>query len=179
MISKTIRLAGEKDLPSIRKVIETSFSAEENKAIMKLVAALSIEASHPPVKSLIAELDGHVIGYVSFSPISHKSASPISGYILSPLGVSANHQKQGIGSSLIKTGIEMLTKDGVDVLLVYGDPAYYGRFGFREKTALSFVPPYPLARPFGWLGMMISEASAPMDPIKFECAGALSKPELW
>jgi putative acetyltransferase len=77
---------------------------------------------------------------VSFSPIFLKSDSSISGYILAPLAASPEHQKQGVGLNLIKSGIDMLTKDGANVLTVYGDPAYYGRFGFKEEIGRSFVP---------------------------------------
>ena len=72
-----------------------------------------------------------------------------------------------------------LTKEGVDVLLVYGDPAYYGRFGFSEKTGRAFMPPYTLAYPFGWTGMMLNETSLPDTLIQFDCVAALSKPDLW
>jgi len=174
-----IRLAQETDLDSILKVIETAFSDEENKVIMNLVQELSREVTSPSIKSLVAEVDNQVIGYVSFSPIFLKSDSSIVGYILAPLAVSPEHQKQGVGSNLIKSGIDMLTKDGADVLLVYGDPAYYGRFGFKEEIGRSFVPPYPLEYPFGWTGMMLNETSIPEHPIQFECVSALSKPELW
>jgi len=39
--------------------------------------------------------------------------------------------------------------------LVLGDPAYYGRFGFKEEIGHSFLPPYTLQYPFGWTGMML------------------------
>ena len=105
-----IRLAQETDLDSILKVIETAFSDEENKVIINLVQELSRETSSPSIKSLVAEVDNEVIGYVSFSPIFLKSDSNISGYILSPVAVSPEQQKQGVGSNLIKSGIDMLTK---------------------------------------------------------------------
>lgn len=174
-----IRLAQETDLDSILKVIETAFSDEENKVIMNLVQELSRETTSPSIKSLVAEVDNQVIGYVSYSPIVLKSDSSISGYILAPLAVSPEHQKQGVGSNLITSGIDMLTRDGADVLLVYGDPAYYGRFGFKEEIGRTFTPPYPLEYPFGWTGMMLSETVVPEEPIKFGCVSALSKPELW
>jgi len=174
-----IRLAQETDLDSILKVIETAFSDEENQVIMNLVQELSRETTSPSIKSLVAEVDNQVIGYVSYSPIYMKSNSSISGYILAPLAVSPEHQKQGVGSNLINAGIEMLTKDGVGVLLVYGDPAYYGRFGFREEIGHSFVPPYTLQYPFGWTGMMLNGKVVPEEPIQFECVSALSKPDLW
>ena len=174
-----IRLAQETDFDSILKVIETAFSDEENKLIMNLVVELSEETTSPSIKPLVAEVDNQVIGYVSFSPIFLKSDLSISGYILAPLAVAPKHQKKGIGSNLIKSGIDMLTENGVGVVLVYGDPDYYGRFGFKAEIGLSFVPPYSLQYPFGWTGMMLNETSIPEQPIQFDCVAALSKPELW
>ena len=108
-----------------------------------------------------------------------KSDSSISGYILAPLAVAPKHQKKWIGSNLIKSGIDMLTENGVGVVLVYGDPDYYGRFGFKAEIGLSFVPPYSLQYPCGWTGMMLNETSIPEQPIQFDCVAGLSKPELW
>ena len=174
-----IRLAQETDLDSILKVVETAFSDEENQVIMNFVQELSSENTSPSIKSLVAEVDNKVIGYVSYSPILLKSDSSIVGYILAPLAVSPEHQKQGVGSNLINFGIDLLTKDGVGVLLVYGDPAFYGRFGFKEEIGQSFVPPYPLQYPFGWTGMMLNDTPVPEQSIQFKCVSALSKPELW
>jgi putative acetyltransferase len=174
-----IRLAKKADLKSIQTVIETAFSDEESEVISNLASDLSSETASRSIRSLIAEVDGQVVGYVSYSPIFLRSDASISGYILAPLAVSPEHQKQGVGSRLISSGVDMLSADGVDVLLVYGDPEYYGRFGFREEIGRSFVPPYPLAYPFGWLGMMLDETAIPNTPLKFECAKALNDPDLW
>ena len=73
----------------------------------------------------------------------------------------------------------MLTRDGAGVLMVYGDPNYYGRFGFKEEIGHSFVPPYTLQYPFGWTGMMLNDSPVPEQPLQFDCVAALSKPELW
>ena len=175
----TIRLAEETDLWSIYKVIETAFSDEENKVIMNLAQELSKETTSPSIKSLIAEVDNQVIGYVSYSPIFLKSSSYISGYILAPLAVSQEHQKQGIGLNLMKSGIGMLIKEAVGVLLVYGDPDYYGRLGFEEEIERFFVPSYPLKYSFGWTGMKLNLTVIPNTSVKFECVAALSKPDLW
>jgi putative acetyltransferase len=174
-----IRRAQKADLESIQRVVETAFSDEESKVIGNFASDLSSETTNPAIKSLIAEVDGQVIGYVSYSPIFLKSDSGISGYILAPLAVSPELQKQGAGSRLIKSGIDMLSADGVDVLLVYGDPEYYGRFGFKEGIGRSFVPPYPLEYPFGWLGMILNGTDLPKMPLRFECVQALNDPDLW
>ena len=174
-----IRFAQETDLESILKVIETAFSDEENKVIMNLVQGLHQETTSPSIKSLVVEDENQILGYVSYSPIFLKSNSSISGYILAPLAVSPEHQKQGIGSNLIKSGIDILTKDGAGVLLVYGDPNYYGRFGFNEEIGRIFIPPYPLDYPFGWTGMMLSGTAIPEQTIQFDCVSSLSNPDLW
>ena len=174
-----IRFAQETDLESILKVIETAFSDEENKVIMNLVQGLHQETTSPSIKSLVVEDENQILGYVSYSPIFLKSDSSISGYILAPLAVSPEHQKQGIGSNLIKSGIDILTKDGAGVLLVYGDPNYYGRFGFNEEIGRIFIPPYSLDYPFGWTGMMLSGTAIPEQTIQFECVSSLSNPDLW
>jgi putative acetyltransferase len=179
VLMMNIRLAQETDLDSILEVIETAFPDEENKVIMNLVQDLHQETASPSIKSLVAEVDNQAMGYVSYSPIFLKSDTSICGYILAPLAVSPEHQKKGVGSNLINAGIDMLTNDGVGVLLVYGDPAYYGRFGFKEEIGHSFVPPYTLQYPFGWTGMMLNDTPVPEQPIRFECVAALSKPELW
>ena len=90
-----IRLAQQTDLDSILQVIETAFSDEENKVITNLVQELHQETTSPSIKSLVAEVDNQVIGYVSYSPIFLKSDSSISGYILAPLAVVPKHQKKG------------------------------------------------------------------------------------
>jgi putative acetyltransferase len=174
-----IRFAQETDLESILKVIETAFSDEENKVIMNLVQGLHQETTSPSIKSLVVEDENQILGYVSYSPIFLKSDSSISGYILAPLAVSPEHQKQGIGSNLIKSGIDILTNDGAGVLLVYGDPNYYGRFGFNEEIGRMFIPPYSLDYPFGWTGMMLSGTAIPEQTIQFECVSSLSNPDLW
>ncbi len=70
-----IRLTQETDLDSILTVIETAFSDEENKVIMNLAQELHQETISPSIKSLVAEVDNQIIGYVSYSPIYLKSDS--------------------------------------------------------------------------------------------------------
>jgi len=174
-----INLAQETDLDAIQKVVETAFSDEENKIISKFAFDLLTETASPSIQSWVAEVDHQIIGYVSFSPIFLKSETDLSGYILSPLAVSPEHQKQGVGSSLINNGIDRLTKAGAGVLLVYGDPDYYRRFGFDEEIGRAFVPPYPPEYPFGWMGVMLNGTAIPHSPIRFACVAALSKSQLW
>ena len=83
-----IRLAKKADLKSIQTVIETAFSDEESEVISNLASDLSSESAGRSIRSLIAEVDGQVVGYVSYSLIFLRSDASISGYILAPLAVS-------------------------------------------------------------------------------------------
>jgi len=92
--------------------------------------------------SLVAEQDGAVLGHVAFSPATINDAE--SGwYGLGPLAVFPDHQGEGIGSALVREGLARLKALGAAGCLLVGDPAYYGRFGFRvaEGLRVDGVPP--------------------------------------
>lgn len=81
--------------------------------------------------SLVAEIDGRVVGHIAFSPVTIPDGS-IGWYGLGPVSVLPEYQKQGIGKALINKGLSMLKElDGKGCTLV-GDPKYYKRFGFRN-----------------------------------------------
>ena len=100
--------------------------------------------------SLVAEVDGQVIGHVAFSPVTISDGS-IGWYGLGPVSVLPDFQKQGIGKSLIRKGLSMLKElDGQGCTLV-GDPNYYKRLGFRNIPDLIYegIPQeFFLALPF-------------------------------
>lgn len=81
--------------------------------------------------SLVAELDGKVVGHVLFSPgtlVSPAGTHPIT--TLGPVGVLPSQQNKGIGSTLIRAGLAQLDANSHDLIAVLGHPTYYPRFGF-------------------------------------------------
>jgi len=77
-------------------------------------------------------------------------------YLLAPVAVDNNFQKQGIGQKIIKFALKYLKKQKVDLLMTYGDPRYYRKLGFK-KTNIAIIPaPYKLSQPIGWLVNKIS-----------------------
>ena len=81
--------------------------------------------------SLVAEVDGRVVGHIAFSPVTISDGST-GWYGLGPVSVLPEYQKQGIGKSLVNKGLSLLKElDGQGCTLV-GDPNYYKRFGFRN-----------------------------------------------
>ena len=122
---------------------------------------------------LTAVMNDEIVGFVSFSPIFFNE-DDVSGYILAPLAVLPRFQNQGVGTELINTGMEILKKDNLDFLFVYGDSKYYSKFGFNKKDSKIFIPPFPLSYPNGWLGINLTQIKVPKTEIKFSCVDALS-----
>jgi putative acetyltransferase len=87
--------------------------------------------------SLVAEIDGQVVGHIAFSPVTISGGSA-DWYGLGPVSVLPEHQKQGIGKSLINEGISSLKARGGKGCVLVGDPGYYLRFGFRNIPALIY-----------------------------------------
>jgi putative acetyltransferase len=91
----------------------------------------SLRAAGVLTISLVAEIDGRVVGHIAFSPVTISDGS-IGWYGIGPVSVLPEYQKRGIGKSLINKGLSLLKElDGQGCTLV-GDPNYYKRFGFRN-----------------------------------------------
>ena len=81
--------------------------------------------------SLVAEVDGRVVGHIAFSPVTISDGSP-NWHGLGPVSMLPEYQKQGIGESLVNKGLSLLKAMGGRGCALVGDPAYYQRFGFRN-----------------------------------------------
>lgn len=175
----SIRTATKLDRDNIREVHLRAFSKSEAQTVATLASNLLNEQTSPETFALVAETDDKVLGHIAFSPVTFDTNQKLTGYILTPLGVKPEYQKQRIGSELIEIGIKQLSKKGVNVLFVYGSPKYYGKFGFKAETAINYLPPYELQYPFGWLAIVINEEGTTERPIKVSFVESLSDPELW
>jgi putative acetyltransferase len=174
-----IRTATRDDAEAVRRVHISAFPHGEGDIVSKLAVNLLSEETAPPVISLVADDYDIVVAHVAFSPVRIRETQEFIGYILAPLAVSPDHQKRGIGSCLIKSGIERLAVTGSDLLFVYGDPEFYGRFGFRVDLAQCYIPPYELQYSFGWQGMALRHFEARSSAVGISCVSSLSIPALW
>ena len=81
--------------------------------------------------SLVAEQDGRIVGHILFSPVAVESEHTSFGAItLAPIAVLPEYQRKGIGSQLIKAGLEECRNLGHEIVTVVGHAEYYPRFGF-------------------------------------------------
>jgi predicted N-acetyltransferase YhbS len=87
--------------------------------------------------SLVAVLDGAVVGHIALSPGLVGDA--VAGwYVLGPVAVVPEHQSEGIGSSLVEAGLEQLKARDARGCVLVGDPGFYSRFGFRTHPGLVY-----------------------------------------
>ena len=125
-----IRPERSDDIDAIGELITSAFLgmpyADGDEA--ELVEAL--RAQNALSVSLVAELDGTIVGQVAFSP-ARASRSVPGWYALGPVAVLPTRQGAGIGSMLVRTGLEAVSELGAMGCILTGNSAFYSRFGFE------------------------------------------------
>jgi len=92
--------------------------------------------------SLVAGHDGQIVGHVMFTrSLLDAPRRLVEVHVLSPLAVMPGYQKRGIGSALVRKGLNALAKRAVPLVFLEGDPGYYSRFGFAPGRDLGFRKP--------------------------------------
>ena len=85
--------------------------------------------------SLVASIDGEIVGHILFFPVKIKSDSKIyKSLSLAPMAVHPDFQKKGIGSKLVIEGLKKAMEAGYESVIVVGHPNYYPRFGFKPAS---------------------------------------------
>lgn len=174
-----IRTATSHDRDDIYGVHWSAFDESENELVSRFAVNLLAEEAAPQTISLVAETEGNVVGHVAFSPVTIGNNENFQGYILAPLAVKPDYQNRLIGSTLIESGVKKLSRIGVDIIFVYGDPKYYSKFGFSVAAAERYIPPHKLQYPFGWQGVSLREYGVEMPSGKIACVASLNDPLLW
>jgi putative acetyltransferase len=129
MSAPTIRRENPADIDAIHGINAAAF---ESSAEARLVDRLRTEAR--PFLSLVAELDGEVVGHILFTPVRLDDADVLNLMGLAPMAVAVDRQNQGIGSALVEAGLALCRDSGAGAVVVLGHPAYYPRFGFQPAA---------------------------------------------
>lgn len=138
-------LIREEQPADIEKIFQVNIDAFGGDTEAKLVDML--RASAQPFISLVAVRDNQIVGQIVFTPVdlsngTSDGSSEIKIMGLGPMAVVANHQRQGIGSELIKEGLARVAALGYDAVVVLGHAHYYPRFGFVPATQYQIKSEY-------------------------------------
>jgi putative acetyltransferase len=124
-----IRAEKENDREAVHAV---NVSAFETPSEANLVDALREQAK--PNISLVAEDNGEVVGHIMFSPVSLSGYPDLKVMGLGPMAVAPEQQRKGIGSALVRAGLDQCRHLGILAVVVLGHPEYYPRFGFSPAS---------------------------------------------
>jgi putative acetyltransferase len=130
-----IRNEMDDDVSTITEVTIAAFKtlAISNHTEQFIIEAL--RAADALTVSLVAEVNGRVIGHIAFSPMTISDGTP-NWYGLGPVSVLPEHQRQGIGKALIWEGLSRLKELNARGCCLVGHPDYYKEFGFRNISGL-------------------------------------------
>lgn len=124
-----IRAEEKNDVSGVHAVNTTAF---ETHSEADLVDALREQAS--PVVSLVADQDGVIVGHIMLSPVTLSGHPEVKIMGLGPMAVVPEVQRRGIGSELVRAGLEQCRQLGFTAVVVLGHPDYYPRFGFSPAS---------------------------------------------
>ncbi|MGE0582582.1 MAG: GNAT family N-acetyltransferase [Steroidobacteraceae bacterium] len=146
-----VRPESPQDEAAIEAVTRAAFLAAPHTSHTEQFIVAALRRAGALAVSLVAVEAGTVIGHVAASPVVLSDGAR-GWHGLGPIAVLPAHQGQGIGSRLVREALGALRARGAAGCVVLGEPAFYGRFGFRAETDLVLpdVPPeYFQALAFG------------------------------
>jgi putative acetyltransferase len=134
-----VRRESADDISAVRAVNEAAFGRTEE---ADLVDRLRNEGA--VLASFVAEQNGRVVGHILFSRTLIETADEsVPSVALAPMAVSPSHQRRGIGTRLVRFGVQWLVTRGERSVLVLGHPHFYQQFGFSTDRARMLATPFP------------------------------------
>jgi putative acetyltransferase len=137
-----IRTETAADAPAIAALTISAFMNAPHTSHYEQFIVSALRNAGRLTLSLVADAQGTLIGHVAVCPVSVSNGA--TGWFgLGPLSVLPEHQRRGIGSRLMQEALRMLREQGAADCVVFGEPQYYGRFGFEADPNLILpeVPP--------------------------------------
>lgn len=174
-----LREATETDTRAIAGVIEAAFGGAE---IADLVERLVGDPSAQPVLSLVATVDGAIVGHILFTDARIEPCKrPLRATLLAPLAVHPDYHGRGIGGRLIAEGLDRLRASGAELAFVLGSPRYYSKHGFSAAGSQGLDAPHPIpaADAEAWMVQELQPGVIGEVRGRVRCADAISDAKYW
>jgi putative acetyltransferase len=128
-----IRNETDADVGTITEVTIAAFKTFEISNHTEQFVIEALRAAKALTVSLVAEMDGRVIGHIAFSPVAISDGTR-NWYGLGPVSVLPEHQRKGIGKALIQEGLSRLKALNAQGCCLVGHPDYYRKLGFKNMS---------------------------------------------
>ena len=134
-----VRIEIVEDQTAIRAINEAAFGGQDEAVLVERLR----DEGHALI-SLIAEVDAGIVGHIMFSRMWIQTPTALLPAVaLAPIAVLPEYQRRGIGGCLIRHGLDLLRGRGEKIVIVFGHPDYYPRFGFSTDKARRLSSPFP------------------------------------
>ncbi len=159
----TIRRETEKDFEEINELVIGSFTKgtdySDGEDVVELIREIRHGQYYIPELSLVAEFNGKIVGHFMFShfPLStnaqkadyNRNIKKTETVMLAPVSVHPDYLRQGVGSTMIRLGIEKVKEKGYRGIQVEGNPAFYNTIGFIMSSKYNIYPTsgWPMKEP--------------------------------
>ncbi len=132
-----IRPEKAEDVEAIRQVTDAAFKLNPHSYGTEVAIIEALREAEALAISLVATMDGEVVGHVAFSPVTIEEQD-LGWFGLGPVSTRPDLQGRGIGSALIREGLERLKRSEAAGCVLLGDPSFYQRFGFKNDAGLRY-----------------------------------------
>lgn len=150
---------------------------EEGQLIGNLASTLCSNIDNQEIICLGAYENEMLLGAIFFTYLHFSSSIRV--YMLAPVAVATAQQGKGVGQALIRHGLGELRNRSVEVVITYGDPAFYSKMGFQPLSEDLIQAPLKLSMPHGWLGQSLTGAPIPAIEGRPACVRAFDDPVYW
>jgi len=169
------------DCSAIEGLFVATFSEsegeEEGLLIGNLAREMMVDTDHRDLYGFVAVDAEQLVAAIFFSRLTFEHN--MEAFILAPVAVHPDYQGKGIGQALIRHGLRELTRQGIEFVATYGDPAFYAKVGFQAVSQNAIQAPHELSQPEGWLGQSLTDKSLAAIRGRCDCVQALDNPAYW
>jgi len=155
------------DIDAIARVHDRAFGGPEEAAIVERLRAGD---AWLPGLSLVAELDGRVVGHVVVSraalvPPGGEAGREIAILALGPIGVLPEFQGRGVGTALMRAAIAAARRRSEPVVVLLGHPGFYRGLGFVRARSIGIEPQVDTWPDEAWLALDLRSPGSASPPV--------------